>query len=158
MREVGIRELKEQSSAILRRVREEKETITITYRGRPVARLVPVEDADVLWSELDQLALEIGSYWPKEISAAEAVKEQRRELPLKDTAELSISALQVLDKRIQKLQTLLEQIHALVLSGSQAYYWTPEWQAKEQRADEDARLGRSKQYSSVEELIRELNG
>jgi prevent-host-death family protein len=43
MREIGIRELKEQASAILRRLREDKETITITYRGRPVALLVPIE-------------------------------------------------------------------------------------------------------------------
>jgi antitoxin (DNA-binding transcriptional repressor) of toxin-antitoxin stability system len=32
MEEIGIRDLKRQISAVLRRVREEKETITIAYR------------------------------------------------------------------------------------------------------------------------------
>lgn len=65
--------------------------------------------------------------------------------------------LSSLDKRVQKMETLLEQTFALALAESQAYYWTPEWQAKERRADEDARLGRSKKHASVEELIQELN-
>ncbi len=87
MREVGIRELKEQASAILRRLREDKETITITHRGRPVALLVPIEYTEkdealweVTWAEMDELAQEIDCYWPAGVSAAEAVSEQRREL------------------------------------------------------------------------------
>ncbi len=39
---IGIRELKQQTSKILRRVREDGETIEITYHGETVARLVPV--------------------------------------------------------------------------------------------------------------------
>jgi prevent-host-death family protein len=80
MEEIGIRDLKRQISAILRRVKEEKATITITSHGHPVAKLVPVEDDDALWAELDELALEIDRYWPAGVSAAEAVSEQRREL------------------------------------------------------------------------------
>jgi hypothetical protein len=59
--------------------------------------------------------------------------------------------------RMQALEALMEATHSLVLTMSQSYYWTPEWQAKEERADEDDILGRSKQYESVDELIRELN-
>jgi prevent-host-death family protein len=87
MREVGIRELKEQASAILRRLREDKETITITYRGRPVALLVPIEYTEkdealweATWAEMGELAQEIDRNWPAGVSAAEAVSEQRREL------------------------------------------------------------------------------
>ena len=87
MEEVGIRELKQRASNILRRVREKKETITITHRGRPVARLVPIVDAAQqkaaargVWAEMDELAQEIGAHWPSGLSAAEAVQEQRREL------------------------------------------------------------------------------
>ena len=87
MVEVGIRELKQRASHILRQVREKKETITITYRGRPVARLVPVEDAEskraealAVLAEADELARKIGAAWPKGVSAVEAVREQRREL------------------------------------------------------------------------------
>jgi prevent-host-death family protein len=39
--QVGIRELKEHASALIRRVAA-GETITITDRGRPVARIVPL--------------------------------------------------------------------------------------------------------------------
>lgn len=38
--EVGIRELKNRTSAVVERV-ENGETITVTRRGKPVARLVP---------------------------------------------------------------------------------------------------------------------
>jgi len=87
MVEVGVRELKRRASHILRQVREKKETITITYRGRPVARLVPVEDMEskraealAVWAKMDDLAREIGAHWPEGVSAVEAVREQRREL------------------------------------------------------------------------------
>ena len=87
MTEIGVRQLKQQVSDILRRVREKREVITITYRGRAVARLVPVEDAEgkqaeseAVWVEMDRLAQEVGAYWPKGQSALEAVQEQRRGL------------------------------------------------------------------------------
>ena len=87
MGEIGIRELKQRASEILRQVREEQETFTVTYRGKVVARLVPAEDtpterarASAIWMRMDELAGEIGTHWPPEVSAAEAVKEQRREL------------------------------------------------------------------------------
>jgi prevent-host-death family protein len=78
MEEIGVKELKHQLSAVLRRVQEKKEPITITSHGHPVARLVPVEDDDALWAELDRLALEVDRRWKSEISAAEAVSQQRR--------------------------------------------------------------------------------
>lgn len=84
--EIGIRQLKQQASDIVRRVSEGKEIITITKRGHAVARLVPLEDpeskrvqAEAVWVEMDELARQIGASWPKEVSAVEAVKEQRRE-------------------------------------------------------------------------------
>lgn len=90
MASVGVRELKEQTSRILRRVREGRETIDVTYRGKVVARLVPVEEPAVvqvdqaelarLWADMDRLAAEIGARWPEGLSAADAVSEQRREL------------------------------------------------------------------------------
>jgi prevent-host-death family protein len=86
MQPVGVRELKEHTSEILRRVREDGETIDVTYRGRIVARLVPVNvehsqaAKDALLADLDELAAEIGSRWPPELSAVEAVREVRREL------------------------------------------------------------------------------
>lgn len=86
MRAVGIRELKEQTSEILRRVREEGDAYEITYHGRVVARLVPVTEprgsdsgAEFL-DRWDQLGKSISSTWPEGVSAVDAVREGRREL------------------------------------------------------------------------------
>ncbi|MFN2568764.1 MAG: type II toxin-antitoxin system Phd/YefM family antitoxin [Candidatus Dormibacteria bacterium] len=49
--EVGIRELKTHASALVRRVAAGA-TIDITDRGRPVARLVPVQDDDRWWDRM----------------------------------------------------------------------------------------------------------
>lgn len=88
MATVGVRELKEQTSQILRRVREGRETIEVTYHGKVVARLVPVEEPKIdnsaeiaaVWAEMDRLAAEIGARCPVGVSATDAVREGRREL------------------------------------------------------------------------------
>jgi prevent-host-death family protein len=54
MRQVGVRELNQNTSQVIERVRR-GETLEITERGRPVARIVPV-DAGV--SLLDRLVAE----------------------------------------------------------------------------------------------------
>ena len=86
MLEVGERELKQRTSDILRRVREEHETVTVTRRGKAVARIVPVEDreaaqaeAEAIWARMRELSKEISASWPDGLSAVEAVREQRRE-------------------------------------------------------------------------------
>lgn len=38
----------------------------------------------------------------------------------------------------------------------QAWFWTPEWQAKEREADEDFQAGRFQSFASVEDLIADL--
>ena len=43
MPQVGIRELRDRASEILRQVREEKNEYIITYQGSPVALLIPVD-------------------------------------------------------------------------------------------------------------------
>lgn len=65
---IGVRELKQQTSRILRRVREGGEIIEITYHGVPIARLVPVnppapskEELAAIWADLDQLTAEISA-------------------------------------------------------------------------------------------------
>jgi len=84
MRSVGVRELKDQTSRILRRVRDRGEEIQVTYRGRAIARLIPAsrprggKTRAAVWSDLDRLAVEIGARWPRGRSAVEAVREGRR--------------------------------------------------------------------------------
>ena len=80
---VGIRELKQNASEIIRRVREEGREIQVTYRGEVVALLIPVarstpQEEGQAWAEIDHLAAEIGARWPAGVSAQEAVTESRR--------------------------------------------------------------------------------
>lgn len=62
-----------------------------------------------------------------------------------------------LSGRVENLEELVKESHKVILALSQTYYWTAEWQAKEERADEDEALGRAKRYESVEALLQELN-
>lgn len=96
MKKIGIAALKRDTSRIMRQVREDHEWFDITYRGRVVASLVPVErptdyewefenvpkeqDWRKVWAEMDKTAAEIAKYWPEGVSAVEAVREQRRNL------------------------------------------------------------------------------
>jgi prevent-host-death family protein len=80
---VGIRQLKQQTSELIRLVRETGSEIQITYHGRVVALLVPVNrketpNAERAWAQLDSLAAEIGATWNMGVSAAQAVAEGRR--------------------------------------------------------------------------------
>ena len=43
MPQVGVRELRDRASEILRQVREEKDEYIITYQGSPIALLVPID-------------------------------------------------------------------------------------------------------------------
>jgi prevent-host-death family protein len=86
MRAVGVRELKQRTSRVLRELQEGGEAIEVTHRGRVIARLVPVSRAPSrsrvtrAWATLDQVAHEIGRRWPKGRSAAAAVRDGRRDL------------------------------------------------------------------------------
>ena len=87
MNEVGVRELKTQASDIIRRVRDANETIVVTYRGKAVARIEPLEDPETtryrareVLAEMDRIAEEVTQYWPSGVSTMDAVAEDRREL------------------------------------------------------------------------------
>lgn len=91
---VGVRELKNQATKILRQVREEQAEYVITYYGRPVAVLLPVDDewvaqearraaeatspGDEIAAELEALRREIDESWTSEKSAVELVSDARR--------------------------------------------------------------------------------
>lgn len=80
---VGIRELKQQASELVRMVRETGKEVQITYHGQVVALLIPVKrlhkkDEAAAWANLDSLAAQIGARWPKGVSAVDAVGEARR--------------------------------------------------------------------------------
>lgn len=96
MPQVGIRELKNETSEIIRAVREDQAEYVVTFRGQPVAVILPVgqamqhrsaeqllfesrEHAD-FWARMDALAAEIDAAWTSEKSAVELIEEQRRDL------------------------------------------------------------------------------
>jgi prevent-host-death family protein len=94
MARVGVRELKNRATEILRAVREDRAQYVVTYHGRPVAVLLPVDEewleaeteraADAVtpgnevWAELEALRQEIGQSWQSEKTAVELISEQRR--------------------------------------------------------------------------------
>ncbi|MCP4425172.1 MAG: type II toxin-antitoxin system prevent-host-death family antitoxin [Chloroflexi bacterium] len=86
---IGVRELKNQTSKIVRAVREEMAEYVVTVRGEPVAILRPLqlEDSERLrrekigeaLAELDALAQEVSAAWVSEKSATETLEEMREE-------------------------------------------------------------------------------
>ena len=68
MNTVGVRELRQNASAVLRRV-QAGEVLEVTDRGRPVARLVPIQPM----SRWDQLVAE-GRLIPAKMTMTEALK------------------------------------------------------------------------------------
>jgi prevent-host-death family protein len=87
-KQIGIRELKNQASKIVRAVREEAAEYIITIHGEPVAVLRPLTDKDVLQTkdaeieaelaEMLALADEIAAAWTSDKTGVELVEEQRR--------------------------------------------------------------------------------
>ena len=85
---IGVRELKNQTSRVLRTVREEMSEYVVTLRGEPVAVLMPLTEAeterlrqaeiDTELAELRALAREVAEAWTSEKSGVELVAEQRR--------------------------------------------------------------------------------
>lgn len=88
MDSVGIKQLNRDTSAVIRRVRDHQETLEVTYRGKVVARIVPVPSSEEIptrnwedvWDDMNRLAVRVTKRWPEGISAVDAVREQRREL------------------------------------------------------------------------------
>lgn len=44
-----------------------------------------------------------------------------------------------------------------LIDASEAYYWTPEWQAGERKADEDIKAGRFRRFKSAADLVKYLD-
>jgi prevent-host-death family protein len=85
---IGVRELKNQTSRVIRAVREEMSEYVVTLRGEPVAVLRPLTEeemqrlrqaeSDAALEEMKALAQEVASAWTSEKSGVELIAEQRR--------------------------------------------------------------------------------
>jgi len=90
MPDVGVRELKIHASEIVRAVRDKRARYVITYRGRPVGVLLPLDEASQIgavvgpeqraevWEELSRLGEEIGRGWQSCLTSVELLSEIRR--------------------------------------------------------------------------------
>lgn len=89
---IGIRELRQKTAEVLRRVREEGEAYVITQQGRPVALLSPLDpekiEAEILrsarqsvsggWKVYRQLAEDIRQAWPTDLETQTLLDDIRR--------------------------------------------------------------------------------
>lgn len=84
MPSVGVRELKARASEILRNIRERKVRYLVTYHGRSIAALIPLDDVEAVetdemaWQELTLLGERIGRTWKSKSSSVELLEEMRR--------------------------------------------------------------------------------
>jgi prevent-host-death family protein len=87
MRKIGVHELKVKTSEIMRNVRLRRGSYIITYRGRPVGLLSPLEGQErsqasssesAAWDELTRLGKEIGQGWPAGTSSTDILSRIRR--------------------------------------------------------------------------------
>ncbi len=86
----GVRELKAHASEIIREVREQRARYVITYHGRPVGLLMPLEEASAAasllpeggdtdaWQTLTRLGEEIGREWRSPRTSTELLSDMRR--------------------------------------------------------------------------------
>ena len=89
---IGVRQLREQTSEVLRQVREAQAEYIITYQGKPVALLLPVQSEVVEkamvkagrrsvadgWEAYARIAEELRRDWPADRSTQELIDEIRR--------------------------------------------------------------------------------
>ncbi len=87
MEVIGIRELKDHATQIMRKVREEGAVYHVTYHGKVIARIEPEAseeqqtlDRPAFWAKWDALADEIGKRWPDGVTAVDAVRDVRHGL------------------------------------------------------------------------------
>lgn len=85
---IGVRELKNQTSRVIRTIREEMAEYVITVHGKPVALLRPLTDEDLqnlrqaessdALAEMRALAQRVATDWKSPKSSVELINEQRR--------------------------------------------------------------------------------
>ncbi len=91
MPRVGVEELRDRTTQIMRDVSEHAAEYVVTVDGAPVAVLRPYAEAkhqpaptdgeiDAWYKRFNELSARISALWPQGLSAADAVAEQRRDL------------------------------------------------------------------------------
>jgi prevent-host-death family protein len=72
---IGVRELRQRTAEVLRRVREEKAEYIVTYQGRPVAVLLPVNTEAMELALLQAGKQSVIGGWETYLHLAEQVRQ-----------------------------------------------------------------------------------
>ncbi len=89
---IGVRELREQASEVIRRVRQDRAEYVVTYQGRPVAIILPLDAGQAekemvqaskkavlgSWERYERLAEELRRVWPADLSTQDVIDSIRR--------------------------------------------------------------------------------
>ena len=89
---IGVRELREQTSEVIRRVRQDRAEYVVTYQGRPVAVILPLDagraEREMVqaskkavldgWERYERLAEELRRAWPTDLSTQDVIDSIRR--------------------------------------------------------------------------------
>ena len=89
---IGVRELREQTSEVIRRVRQDRAEYVVTYQGRPVAIILPLDagraEKEMIqaskkavlenWERYERLAEELRRDWPADLSTQDVIDSIRR--------------------------------------------------------------------------------
>jgi len=89
---IGVRELRQQTSEVIRRVREDRAEYVVTYQGRPVAIILPLDagraEKEMVqasrkavldnWERYERLAEELRRAWPTDLSTQDMIDSIRR--------------------------------------------------------------------------------
>ncbi len=89
---IGVRELREQTSEVIRRVRQDRAEYVVTYQGRPVAIILPLDagraEKEMVqaskkavldsWERYERLAEELRRDWPTDLSTQDVMDSIRR--------------------------------------------------------------------------------
>ena len=89
---IGVRELRQQTTEVLKKLREEKVEYIITYQGQPVAVLLPLDTIAVEraildigkqkavqgWEAYARIAETVRARWPETASTQDVLDEIRR--------------------------------------------------------------------------------
>ncbi len=89
---IGVRELREQTSEVIRRVRQDRAEYVVTYQGRPVAIILPLDagraEREMVqaskkavldsWERYERLAEELRRAWPADLSTQDVIDSIRR--------------------------------------------------------------------------------
>ena len=89
---IGVRDLRQQTSEVIRRVREEGAEYVVTYQGRPVAIILPLDteraEAEMVragkkavsgdWEQYEQIAQEIRDACPADLATEDLIDAIRR--------------------------------------------------------------------------------